>query len=247
MISHILLQITSPGQDSAATTTAVDTAKTVATTVATTAPGSEVVQSPMQILMQGGWVMYPLILLLLLTLYFAIERLIVISKSSRLERTFMMNIRDYILNGKIDSARELCRAANTPVSRTIEKGISRIGKPGRDISEALETQGSIEISRVEKNLHILGMTARIAPMLGFIGTIAGVVTIFRDIALSGDISIKSISGGLYQKMISSGAGLVIGVIAFVFYHFLNTMIDGIAKKIERSSLEFLDTINEPSK
>ena len=91
------------------------------------------------------------------------------------------------------------------------------------------------------------MTARIAPMLGFIGTIAGVVTIFRDIALSGDISIKSISGGLYQKMISSGAGLVIGVIAFVFYHFLNTMIDGIAKKIERSSLEFLDTINEPSK
>jgi biopolymer transport protein ExbB len=245
MINYILLQITSPGADSTAAAAATTTNTVAATT--TGAGVAEVAITPMELLLKGGWVMFPLILLLLLTLYFAIERLIVISKASKLDRTFMMNIRDYIVNGKIDSARELCRVANTPVARTIEKGISRIGKPGRDISEALETQGSIEISRVEKNLHILGMTARIAPMLGFIGTIAGVVTIFYDISLSGDISIKSISGGLYQKMVSSGAGLIIGVIAFVFYHFLNTMIDGIAKKIERSSLEFLDVINEPSK
>jgi biopolymer transport protein ExbB len=245
MLNYILLQITSP-TDSAATVAATTT-----NTVTTTATGGAVVDvatiTPMELLLKGGVVMYPLILLLLLTLYFAVERLIVISKASKLDRSFMLNIRDYLINGKIDSARELCRASNTPVARTIEKGISRIGKPGRDISEALETQGSIEISRVEKNLHILGMTARIAPMLGFIGTIAGVVTIFYDISNSGDISIKSISGGLYQKMVSSGAGLIIGVIAFVFYHFLNTMIDGIAKKIERSSLEFLDVINEPSK
>ncbi len=240
MLNYILLQITSP-TDSAATTAATTVTNTV------TPVPVEVAITPMELLLKGGWVMFPLILLLLLTLYFAIERLIVISKAAKLDRQFMLNIRDYLLNGKIESARELCRASNTPVSRTIEKGISRIGKPGRDISEALETQGSIEISKVEKNLHILGMTARIAPMLGFIGTIAGVVTIFYDIANSGDISIKSISGGLYQKMISSGAGLIIGVIAFVFYHFLNTMIDGIAKKIERSSLEFLDVINEPSK
>lgn len=245
MLNYILLQITSPGGDSTANAAATTT-NTVAPVAA--APGvAEVAITPMELLLKGGWVMFPLILLLLLTLYFAVERLIVISKASKLDRSFMLNIRDYLINGKIDSARELCRASNTPVARTIEKGISRIGKPGRDISEALETQGSIEISRVEKNLHILGMTARIAPMLGFIGTIAGVVTIFYDISLSGDISIKSISGGLYQKMVSSGAGLIIGVIAFVFYHFLNTMIDGIAKKIERSSLEFLDVINEPSK
>lgn len=238
MLSHILLQISSPAGDSA----------TVTNTVALTTPGAaEVTLTPMELLFKGGWVMFPLIILLLLTLYFAVERLIVISKASKIDPNFMRNIRDYLLNGKIDSARELCRASNTPVSRTIEKGISRLGKPGRDISEALETQGSIEIARVEKNLHILGMTARIAPMLGFIGTIAGVVTIFYNISLSGDISIKSISGGLYQKMVSSGAGLVIGVIAFVFFHFLNTMIDNIAKKIESSSLEFLDVINEPSK
>lgn len=244
MLNYILLQITSP-TDSASTVAATTTNTVTATQTATTV--AEVTITPMELLLKGGWVMYPLILLLLLTLYFAVERLIVISKASKLDNRFMANIRDYIISGKIDSARELCRTSNTPVARTIEKGISRIGKPGRDISEALETQGSIEISRVEKNLHILGMTARIAPMLGFIGTIAGVVTIFYDISNSGDISIKSISGGLYQKMVSSGAGLIIGVIAFVFYHFLNTMIDGIAKKIERSSLEFLDTLNEPSK
>lgn len=242
MLNYILLQITPPAADSVAT---VATNTVVPTAVA---PGvAEVAITPMELVMKGGWVMIPLILLLLLTLYFAIERLIVISKAGKLERHFMHNIKDYLLSGKIDSARELCRATNTPVSRTIEKGISRLGKPGREITEAMETHGRTEIARVEKNLHIISMTARIAPMLGFIGTIAGVVTIFYDISLSGDISIKSISGGLYQKMVSSGAGLVIGVIAFIFYHFLNTMVDNIAKKIERCSLEFLDTINEPSK
>lgn len=241
MLSHLLLQITSP------TDTANAAAATTTTAAQTGAGVTEVSITPMELLFKGGWVMIPLVILLLLTLYFAVERLIVISKASKSDSNFMRNIRDYLLNGKIDSARELCRATNTPVSRTIEKGISRLGKPGRDISEALETQGSIEIARAEKNMHILGLTARIAPMLGFIGTIAGVVTIFYDISLSGDISIKSISGGLYQKMVSSGAGLIIGVIAFVAYHFLNTMIDNIAKKIESSSLEFLDTINEPSK
>jgi len=243
MLHHILLQITSPATDSAAATVT----NTVVTTTGTAAGVAEVSITPMELVMKGGWVMIPLLILLLLTLYFAIERLIVVSKAGRLDRHFMSNIKDYLLSGKIDSARELCRATNSPVSRTIEKGISRLGKPGRDITEAMETHGRTEIARVEKNLHIISMTARIAPMLGFIGTIAGVVTIFYDISLSGDISIKSISGGLYQKMVSSGAGLIIGVIAFVFYHFLNTMVDNIAKKIERCSLEFLDTINEPSK
>jgi biopolymer transport protein ExbB len=111
----------------------------------------------------------------------------------------------------------------------------------------METHGRVEITRVEKNLHYLSLIARIAPMLGFIGTIAGVVTIFYDISLSGDISIKTISGGLYQKMVSSGAGLIIGVISFLFYHLLNSSVDGIAGKVERASLEFLDLINEPEK
>lgn len=242
MFNHILLQIQSSADSvtNAAITTSV-------TTTAATQGAAQVSITPMELVMKGGWVMIPLLILLLLAIYFAIERMIVISKAGKLDRHFMNNIKDYLLSGKIDSARELCRATNTPVSRTIEKGISRLGKPTREITEAMETHGRIEISNAEKNLHILSMTARIAPMLGFIGTIAGVVTIFYDISLSGDISIKSISGGLYQKMVSSGAGLVIGVIAFLFSHFLNTMVDGVAKKIERSCLEFLDVINEPGK
>lgn len=243
MLNNILLQI------QATADTATKVAQTVALTpAATVVPGAaEVAITPMELVMKGGLIMIPLLILLLLAIYFAIERVIVISKAGKLDRHFMNNIKDNLLNGKIDSARELCRVTNTPVSRTIEKGISRLGKPMREITEAMETHGRIEISNAEKNLHILSMTARIAPMLGFIGTIAGVVTIFYDISLSGDISIKSISGGLYQKMVSSGAGLVIGVIAFLFSHFLNTMVDGVARKIERSSLEFLDVINEPGK
>jgi biopolymer transport protein ExbB len=242
MFNHILLQI----QSSADTVNAAVTT-TVAPAVAAAPGAAQVSITPMELVMKGGWVMIPLLILLLLTIYFAIERMIVISKAGKLDRHFMNNIKDYLHSGKIDSARELCRATNTPVSRTIEKGISRLGKPTREITEAMETQGRIEIANAEKNLHILSMAARIAPMLGFIGTIAGVVTIFYDISLSGDISIKSISGGLYQKMVSSGAGLIIGVIAFLFSHFLNTMVDGVAKKIERSCLEFLDVINEPGK
>lgn len=241
MLNNILLQITASA-DSA--TNAVNNA---VTTAAPAPPSAQVTLTPMELMMKGGWVMIPLFILLLVAIYFGIERLIVISKASKLDSNFMKNVRDYLLSGKIDSARELCRSTNTPVSRTIEKGISRLGKPTREITEAMETHGRAEMANVEKRLHLLSMTARIAPMLGFIGTIAGVVTIFYDISLSGDISIKSISGGLYQKMVSSGAGLIIGVVAFIFFHFLNTMADNVAKKIERSCMEFLDTINEPSK
>lgn len=209
-------------------------------------PAQEIV-TPMGILMKGGWVMFPLIFFLLLAIYFAIERMIVISRAKKSDANFMNNIKDYLHNGKVDSARELCRTQNTPVSRVIEKGISRLGKPTREITEAMEGAGRLEIARVEKNLHFLSLIARIAPMLGFIGTIAGVITIFYDIAHSGDISIKNISGGLYQKMFSSGAGLIVGVLAFLFYHLLNTAVDTIAGKIERASLEFLDVINEPGK
>lgn len=237
MFHHILLQI------------GADTLQKASGIVAPTGEPvvTEEVITPMGLIIKGGWVMIPLLLFLLLAIYFAIERLVVISKARRMDANFMHNIRDYILNGKIDSARELCRTQNTPVARVIEKGISRLGKPTREISEAMESAGRLELVHVEKHMHYLSLIARIAPMLGFIGTIAGVITIFYDIAHSGDISIKNISGGLYQKMFSSGTGLIIGVIAFMFYHLLNTMIDGLASRIERASLQFLDLINEPGK
>ncbi|HLG04269.1 MAG TPA: MotA/TolQ/ExbB proton channel family protein, partial [Bacteroidia bacterium] len=234
---HFLLQATAPVADTLN--------KGIVTDVAAT-PKEEVI-TLWQMVSQGSWVMIPLALFLLIALFFAIERLVVISKALKVPHNFMDNIRDYLHSGKIDSARELCRAQSTPVTRVIEKGISRLGKPSREISEALELAGKNEISRAEKNLHYLSLVARIAPMLGFVGTIIGVIAIFHAIGLSGDISIKNISNGLYVKMFSSAAGLVVGVIAFLFYHILNAMVDGIAKKIERSSLAFLDLVNEPGK
>jgi biopolymer transport protein ExbB len=209
---------------------------------------TETVTTPLQMLTEGGWVMIPMVAFLLIAIFFTIERLIVISKAGRVDRNFSLNIRDYLLNGKIDSARELCRVQNTPVSRVIEKGITRLGKPTREITEAMETTAKLEISRTEKNLHFINLIARIAPMLGFIGTIFGVIVIFRDISNSGgEVSIQNISHGLYLKMFSSAAGLTVGVLAFMMYHFLNTMVDNISRKMERAMLEFLDVINEPGK
>ncbi|MBI3510505.1 MAG: MotA/TolQ/ExbB proton channel family protein [Bacteroidetes bacterium] len=210
------------------------------------------VNTPMGILTGGGpfmtTLMILLLILLLLAIYFAIERLIVVSKAGKLDRNFMNNIRDYLMNGKIDSAKELCRAQSGPIPRVIEKGISRLGKPTKEISEAMEIAGRVEITRAEKNLHFINLVARMAPMIGFIGTIMGVIVIFHDIAgSSGEVSIKQVSHGLYLKMFSSAAGLTVGVIAFVFYHFVNSLVDSVSKKIERSTLEFLDMINEPGK
>lgn len=240
MLHHILLQITP---------TVADTAK-AAGIIAPTGPTgpTQTVTSPLGMLIEGGWVMIPMVAFLLIAIFFTIERLVVISKASRVDRNFSLNIRDYLLNGKIDSAREMCRVQNTPVARVIEKGISRLGKPTREINEAMETAGRLEITRVEKNLHFISLIARIAPMLGFIGTIFGVIVIFRDIANSGgEVSIQTISHGLYLKMFASAAGLTVGVLAYMMYHFLNTMVDNFSKKIERASLEFLDTLNEPGK
>lgn len=189
-----------------------------------------------------------LTILLVVAVFFTIERLIVVSKAGSLDRNFMFNIRDYLLNGNIESAKQLCRSDNSPVAHVIEKGISRVGKPTKEISEAMEIAGRVEVTRAEKNIHMISLVARIAPMLGFIGTIIGVIVIFHDLANSnGDVSIQQVSHGLYLKMFSSAAGLTVGVFAYMMYHFVNAMVDGVAKKIERSSLEFLDVINEPGK
>jgi biopolymer transport protein ExbB len=235
MFHHILLQTANNGLDSLSKINDINIKK-------------EDVTTPFQMMSEGGWVMIAMVVFLLVAVFFTIERLIVIGKAGKLDRNFSLNIRDYILNGKIDSARELCRVQNTPVARVIEKGISRLGKPTREIIEAMETTGKVEVSRAEKNLHFISLIARIAPMLGFIGTIFGVIVIFRDISNSGgEVSIQNISHGLYLKMFSSAAGLTVGVLAFMMYHFLNTMVESLSKKIERTTLEFLDTINEPSR
>jgi biopolymer transport protein ExbB len=203
--------------------------------------------SLLDLIMKGGYIMIPMAILSILTIYFFFERLMVISKSSKIDRNFMNNIKDYIHNGNMDAARALCKNTTSPVARMIEKGISRIGTPIKDIEEAMGSTGKLEINRMEKNLSVLSLIGRIAPILGFIGTIAGVINIFYKISLTDNISIGAISEGLYQKMITSASGLVIGLLAFIGYYILNAMLDKTINKMETASVEFLDLLHGPTK
>lgn len=242
MLNSLLLQITTTGTDSVVR----DTVQQAINTPVQEAP-PQVTISLFDLLMKGGIVMIPLALLLLIALYVIIERALAISKAAKTDKNFMNNIRDFILNGNIDAAKSLCRNSTGASARVIEKGISRIGKPLKEIDEAIENVAALEVHKMEKHLAILSIIGRIAPMLGFIGTILGVITIFYDISLSNTISIDVIAGGLYQKMITSATGLVIGVIAFVGYHWLILVVDKVVHRMEHNAVEFIDLLHEPTK
>jgi biopolymer transport protein ExbB len=196
---------------------------------------------------KGGVIMIPLAILLLMSIYVMVERLLTISKASKKNATLLASIKEMINNGNLVNARSLCKSVNTPEAIMLEQGISRIGQSMQEIREAMDKAGSSELSRLEKNMSILNITGRIAPMFGFIGTIIGVIKIFYDISVAKTVEIEVISSGLYQKMITSGGGLVVGVIAFIGYHFLNARIDKLAHRMEETQIAFLDILNEPSK
>jgi biopolymer transport protein ExbB len=197
-------------------------------------------------IVKGGVMMIPLALMLVLAIYVLIERLIVLGRASKKNDALMSSLKDLIHKGNIDSAKAMCTALNTPEAAMIEKGLNRIGQPIQDIREAMNETAEVEIGKLEKNMGILNITGRIAPMFGFIGTIIGVIKIFYDIALAKTVEIEVISTGLYQKMITSCSGLVVGVLAFVAYHWLNTKIDKLAHRMEESRMKFLDILNEPT-
>lgn len=201
----------------------------------------------LDLVMKGGPIMIPIALLSIIAVYVFIERYLAIKKASKQETNFMNNIRDFIFDGRIDSALAFCKSNDKPVARMIEKGIKRIGRPLKEIEESIEIVGKFEVYKLEKNLTILAIIAGIAPMFGFIGTIIGVIKIFHDISLAGDVSITSVSSGLYTKMVSSAAGLIIGIFAFVCYHWLNIMVDKIVQKMEHNAMEFIDLLQEPTK
>lgn len=159
----------------------------------------------------------------------------------------MSSIKDNVVNGNIAAALNLCRTNPTPVARMVEKGLIRIGKPLKDIEASMENVGNLEISKAEKNLGVLGIIAGVAPMLGFIGTIMGVITIFHSIAATDNFSIAIVAGGLYQKMITSLAGLTVGVFAYFGYHILMMMVDRLTFRIEAAVIEFVDILQEPTR
>lgn len=199
------------------------------------------------LLLKGGWVMLPLTFLAFLGLVIFVERYITIRKASKTESNLMLQIKQYIHDGRLDNAIALCKNNNSPLARMLEKGLKRIGRPIKDIEAAIENNGKLEVSKLEKNIGILGIIAGIAPMLGFVGTIIGVITIFHDVSIKGAIEIGTISGGLYTKMITSATGLIIGIIAYVLYHILNMMVERIILRMETDAIEFIDLLEEPGK
>ncbi len=245
--SH-LLQIVNPATAAVSSTT--DTIKNLATQAVA---ASQIIVpkqdslSLLDLIIKGGYIMIPMGILSVLTIYFFFERYLTISKASKLDKNFMNSIKDFIHNGNLEAAKSLCKNTVSPAARMIEKGVSRIGKPIKEIEEAMESVGKLEINRLEKNLSVLSLIGRIGPIFGFIGTIAGVIKIFYDISLTDNISIGVISTGLYQKMITSASGLVVGLLAFIGFYILNSMLDKTINKMESASVEFIDILHEPTK
>ncbi len=199
------------------------------------------------LLIKGGWVMLPIAILAILGLVIFFERFFTIRKAGLNEANLLSQVKANVSSGKLDSALAICRNSNTPLGRMLHKGLLRIGRPIKDIESAIENTGRLEISRLEKNIGILGIVAGIAPMFGFLGTIAGVIKIFYDISQTDNISMGVISGGLYVKMVTSAAGLLVGIVAYVLYNILQMMIEKVTLKLETDSIDFIDLLEEPSK
>lgn len=200
--------------------------------------------SIVQLLLKGGWVMIPLLILSFVSIYIIIERYLAIRRAQKNPAQFMEMVKGQIIRGDLVGARALCAKTDTPLAMMIDKGIRRIGAPLKDIEASIENQGKLEILRLERGISVLGIIAGIAPMLGFVGTILGVIKIFYAIASSGDFGITEISGGLYEKMVSSAAGLVVGIVAHAGYHTLTLMIDRVVYGMENSAIEFTDVLQD---
>lgn len=196
--------------------------------------------------MKGGWVMIPIILLSLIAVYIFFERYFAIKKASQVDTNFMNRIRDYIHEGKIDNALTLCQSYTNPVSRMIEKGVQRIGRPLSDIVSAIENVGKLEIYQLEKGLPTLATVAGGAPMIGFLGTVMGMIRAFYDMSMAGNnIDVTLLSRGIYTALVTTVAGLIVGIIAYFAYNYLVARVEKIVNKLEANSTEFMDLLNEP--
>jgi len=203
--------------------------------------------SVIDLIIKGGWIMALLGLLSLVTIYIFIDRYLAISRSSREDKNFMNMIRDHIYDGKIESALELCKREDTPIARLIMKGLSRIGKPLTDINAAIENTGNLEVAHLEKNIATISTVASTAPMLGFLGTVIGMIIAFYDMSMAGNnIDIQLLSSGIYQAMITTVGGLIVGIMAYVMYNILVAKIEKLIFLLEARASDFMDVLNEPA-
>ena len=199
------------------------------------------------LIMMGGWIMVPLGIMLLLTVYFYVERQIAVRHASKIDSNFMNIIRDHIVTGNVSAARSFAKNTNNPVARIIDKGIQRIGKPIDSIEKSMDSVGQLEMYKLEKNLAVLSFISKAAPIFGFVGTLIGLMQLFSNIHEANEVEIGVISQGIYTKLITSISGLVIGLIAYMCYSYLNTQIDKTANRMEIASADFLDVLQEPTR
>ncbi|NSW45075.1 MAG: MotA/TolQ/ExbB proton channel family protein [Bacteroidales bacterium] len=221
----------------------------ITTTAAGTVPAQgELTLSLWDLALKGGWIMIVLGIISIITIYVFVDRFIAIRNANKKDDKFMDNIREYILDGKIDNALALCKAQNSPLSRMIEKGINRIGRPLNDINAAVENVGKLEVANLEKSIAILATAAGASPMLGFLGTVTGMVKAFYNMANAGNnIDITLLSSGIYEAMVTTVGGLIVGIIAYIAYNYLVVRIENLVYQLERSTTEFMDLLNEPVK
>ena len=204
-------------------------------------------ESVIGMLSKGGPIMIPLGILFALAVYVFIERLLVIKKANIADENFMSIIRDQITGGNVSAARSLAKNKDNPVSRMIDKGIQRIGKPIDAIEKSMENVGKLELYKMEKNITILSVIARIAPLFGFVGTIVGLVILLKEFATISNPSISQIADAMYIKLITSASGLIIGMLAYLGYSYLDTQVNRMANKMENASSEFIDILQEPTR
>ena len=201
----------------------------------------------MDLALAGGWIMIPLALLLIIAVYIIIERYVVLRRASQEDTSFMNRIKDYIFEGKVESAINLCKQTDTPSARMIEKGISRLGRPMSDVLVAIENVGNLEVGKLENGLGLLATIAGGGPMIGFFGTVIGMVQAFSEVASNGNtIALDQLAGGIYTAMVTTVAGLFVGIVAYFGYNYLVMRVDKIMHNLEARNVEFLDMLNEPA-
>jgi biopolymer transport protein ExbB len=204
--------------------------------------------SILQLFLGGGlYIMIPLTIMSIIAIYIFIERYMAIQRASKGDTNFMNNIKDFIHDGKIDAAKALCKSTDMPTARMIEKGISRLGKPLSDISTAIENVGKFEINKLEKSMATLATIAGAAPMIGFLGTVIGMIITFHQMNIGGNgVEISQLSGGIMMAMVTTVAGLIVGIIAYIGYNVLVAKVEKVVHKLEATSIEFMDLLQEPA-
>lgn len=197
--------------------------------------------------MKGGWIMIPILVLSVIAVYIFFDRYFAIKKAGQFDTGLLEKIKIYITGGKIDAAIALCRSNPSPAARMMEKGISRIGRPLTDVNAAIEVVGNLEISKLEKGLPVLASVAGGAPMIGFLGTVMGMIQAFYDMSNAGNnIDVTLLSAGIYQAMVTTVAGLIVGIIAYFAYNILVSNVEKVVFKMEATTSEFMDLLNEPA-